>query len=779
MKIVDLFIQSIRKKACYNPDVQVAPACILWPDYDRQWEPVIARLQSEMPELCILGEYAPAKRTGPAIWLRCAIAGKSKHVEIPQGRVPIIYLPGFTRQDLRAIEQCPPPLVPLAELQYRGVIWSQINNKDWTILAFLSSEQEGLQLDVTKGSHCKSAMQRSLYRLLDEEIDVLRDKRLDKDYFNTLLTDGDPVRELLQWLDKGETFKSGRDENTWCAFVEICKSQFAFNPDDDGPIKGAANLAKHRGSWLSVWERYCESAERYPNIPILICKAEAPLADLFADAKTHGGWPQWNDRQERSLREDLIRTKDEVAHKARNSIKKLEEKHCERRSLVWAELGEAPLANALEHLLQLAKYSEQSMAAGTIADLSASYRSWGWQADEAALKALACVNKDEDLEAVKAAIHAVYMPWLEDSAQYLQKQVETHGYPGGIANNLMKIERKPGLCYFFIDGLRLDIAKRLIKCLQAFDFSVSEKPTWVAIPSVTATGKPAITPVHHLITGQDVNADFEPCVKASGQSLKGGYQLKKLLKENDWQIIDRQSNGDPNGSAWCEVGDIDSEGHKHGWRLAKYLDALVEDISDRIRQLFAAGWKTIHIVTDHGWLLLPGGMPQTKLPRALSENTWGRCAAIKPEAISNERHFPWSWNPNVHFALPAGVSCYKAHCEYTHGGISLQECMTLELIVTLGATTDGIPVTITDVTWKGLRCKVTVEGDPTGLSLDLRTHPGNAKTSIATVIKTFNTEGTSSVVVEDETLEGDPAYIAVIDHQNRLIAQKETQIGER
>ena len=30
----------------------------------------------------------------------------------------------------------------------------------------------------------------------------LKVKRLDKDYFNTLLTGGDPVKEVLQWLDK-------------------------------------------------------------------------------------------------------------------------------------------------------------------------------------------------------------------------------------------------------------------------------------------------------------------------------------------------------------------------------------------------------------------------------------------------------------------------------------------------------------------------------------------------------------------------------------------------
>jgi hypothetical protein len=41
--IIHHLIQSIRGAAVYNSEVQVAPACILWPDADRQWQSVILR----------------------------------------------------------------------------------------------------------------------------------------------------------------------------------------------------------------------------------------------------------------------------------------------------------------------------------------------------------------------------------------------------------------------------------------------------------------------------------------------------------------------------------------------------------------------------------------------------------------------------------------------------------------------------------------------------------------------------------------------------------------
>ena len=55
-------------------------------------------------------------------------------------------------------------------------------------------------------------MQLALYRLLDEDLDLLENRHLDKDYFNTLLTGGDPVRDLLQWIDQGDGFKQAANK---------------------------------------------------------------------------------------------------------------------------------------------------------------------------------------------------------------------------------------------------------------------------------------------------------------------------------------------------------------------------------------------------------------------------------------------------------------------------------------------------------------------------------------------------------------------------------------
>ena len=85
---------------------------------------------------------------------RCRQAG----AQVLGGTVPILYLPGTSRADLRVIETCPRELQPFAELQYRGVFWSQANGKDWTVNAFLSAKKDGLGLDVAQDSATQEAL---------------------------------------------------------------------------------------------------------------------------------------------------------------------------------------------------------------------------------------------------------------------------------------------------------------------------------------------------------------------------------------------------------------------------------------------------------------------------------------------------------------------------------------------------------------------------------------------------------------------------------------------
>lgn len=771
--VKEQLIKAIRKAATYNPDVQVAPACILWPDKEGQWKDVIPQLHPELPELFTLGDYDSEQKSGPAIWLRCVIAKTVAGIAIPEDLIPIIYIPGFSRQDLRDVRNSSAKIKPIIELQFRGSLWSQTSHKDWTLLAFLKSNQGGLGLNVHQDKATLNAIRSAFIEILDEDVKSLRNRVLNEAFFNELLA-GDIVRDVLRWIDQPDELHRSFDENRWQAFTGLCKSQLDFDLEKEGVLAGAQKLAEHKGDWLQIWERYCEAPQRYPNIPVQLRKTRMP-ADMFTDMS---GWPQWNESEEQHLADSLIKAAKLPAHEARKQVIKLEREHAERRELVWADLGEAPLAEALFWLNQAAEITEQAIAAGDVKVLIKTYFNSGWQADDAVLKALSLAATQTEINVIIPIIRAIYLPWLEDSALYLQKAISDSGYPGGSYEKQTMPKYGEGECVIFVDGLRYDLSKRLVSGLKTKGCKIEEKALWAALPTVTATGKPAVSPVRDKIIGASANADFEPEVIKTGASLKGGYQFDKLLKESGWQILTGNETGTVSGKAWGEVGNIDHDGHAQGWKMVRSINTKLTEIQECVHQLLSAGWKKVRIVTDHGWLLMPGGLPKIDLAKALAENKWKRCAAIKSGALSDENMFSWYWNSNQYFALASGISCYSKNVEYTHGGLSLQESLIPELVVTPDETKPSLfSLQITDVVWKGLRCKIAVEGKSVGLFAEIRIHAGDKTSSITLTQKGFDRHRMVSLVVEDETYEGKEVTVVILDGNDSLIAQIPTKVG--
>lgn len=767
MKVITHLINSIRAAANYNHEAQTKQHCILWTDKEKQWENVIPRFIAELPELLILGDYEPLVRRGPAIWLRVAIAGLVEEYRVPFGRIPVIYLPGVSRQDLRAVEQCPDELKPLDELQYRGVIWSQINARDWTIFAYLKSKKGGLGLNVNQDEATLQAMQRAINRILDEDVEDLKSRPLDKDFFNSLIAGVDTDKEILLWLSNPESFEAGKTNEEWQGFRELCKSKYKFDPEQDGVLAAAEKLGSYDEAWKRVWERFCEAPARYEGLPELLRKTIMPLYDK------HDRFPQWNEQQEGILRKELLMLTGMTEHTAREKIRKLENEHAERRTSVWAQLGEAPLAIALKWISDIALMTS-SVIVGDFAEIAKVQDTWGWQVDHAVISALTSVKKPEDIEAVTEAIRSVYLPWIDINARNLQQVVNEKGGPGNHKNP----EYVQDECVCFIDGLRFDLAKRLAVMLRKNNLDVMEEVTWTPSPTVTATCKPALMSVAEKIVGDDSDyQDFMPVIKDSGQFATSA-RMSHLLEEQGWTILTDATLDKPESRGWYEFGRIDEEGHKIGSRIAALVEGYLDEVQEHILKIINTGWKTVKIVSDHGWLLMPGGLPKISMPTSLTESKWGRCAAIKPGALYEGTYFPWYWNENVHFALPDGVSCYRGGIEYSHGGISIQECLMLRLTIKKKeAEQKERNILVTDIVWRGMRCNIAAEGDLKGVKADIRLKPAVAGSSIVMGMKEFNESGIASVVVDNDSTEGDAAYIVLLDSKNKVIYQSATVVG--
>ena len=251
-----------------------------------------------------------------------------------------------------------------------------------------------------------------------------------------------------------------------------------------------------------------------------------------------------------------------------------------------------------------------------------------------------------------------------------------------------------------------------------------------------------------------------------------------LLTANGYQVLQDGEGGDPQGRAWTEHGDVDELGHKQQAMLPVLLDGEVRSLCERIVGLLDLGWQQVVVVTDHGWLYLPSGLPKVELPYYLTKDEKmkkGRTGRLADGAVAPGGTVPWFWDPTVRMAVAPGIAAFVAGEVYEHGGVSLQECVTPVISVRAAAAGRG-PVGLT-VSWRGLRADVIVAGAPDGSHLDLRHKAGDQATSLLGGTVVVSPEGSTRILVEDGDAIDTPAFLVLLDAEDRVIAQDTVIIG--
>ena len=776
--VLDRLIASLRAKAA-PLDGQAPPAAVLWTDPGSEWKPLIDLLIENVEETLVLGDHDPARRTGPAIWLRCVVDRTLDEPRLPGDRPPIVYLPGVARQELRAGAECPDALKPLVELLFRGALWHHPNGGDWTVNAFLTSPKT-LGLDVADDRVTAAALSRALEEVARTPVAQLEGRRLEADDFDRMLA-GDVVRDLLRWMGDPDAARSRLGANGWHAFCNRCRDELAFDPAREADVTAGERMAAGEGGWAAVWERFAEAPGGYGDVAGLL-RRSAPAGGLRFEARER--WPDLNEADEAAVR-DALRELPGLAHDAAcEAVAGLERAHGGRRAWVWARLGQAPMAEVLEPLARLADGARRVPGGTEPADVAAAYGDRGWQADLGAWQALAAAPPADEA-CVAAAVRHLLEPWLDASARAFQAAVERAPLPG--AGGQPPVEADDDGCLVFVDGLRFDLGRRLAERLEERGFAVERRWRWAALPAVTGTGKPAVTPVAEALEGDAPGQTFGARLKDGGRPADAAA-LRAALETRGYQILDAPAadgrvggGGSAAPSAhpargWLETGEFDALGHQRGARLARDLEPELERVADRIARVLDAGWTSARVVTDHGWLWLPGGLPKVDLPKHLTESRWARCAVTAGESGPGVVRVPWHWNAAHRVATPPGAACFNRSEEYAHGGLSIQECLVPDLLVTRthgGETAAGV----TSVTWRGLRCFVEadVRGGP--VTADLRLgRPAGA--SVAAAAKPVDAEGAVSLVLADDEHEAAALVLVLLDEAGRVLAQRPVRAGE-
>jgi hypothetical protein len=764
--ILEAIAASLRQTAkSYFPGVEEAPVAVLWTDPEGNWQPIISRMAELLPELLVLGDYLPDKREGPVIWLKSVLAGKVPGLDLPKDQPPVLYLPGIARHQLRNADQCEWEIQPLVELLYRGVAWTHKNGRDWSVEAFFVAA-DGLGLDLAQDEKTRLSLRSALAVIAQSPVSRLQGRRLEASDFDSLVI-GDTPRDLLTWIGYSDAVKSEWGDERWHAFRSRCRDEFDFDPEKQAPLYAAERLGmREHAAWQGLWDRFCEAPAIYGGVRDRLDQAQ-PSGLLALDAEP---WPAVNAKAETEIAKALTALDSVAAHDARQKLASLEKQHATRRQWVWAKLGEAPLAHALKFLHALGEATRSVPSFSTLAEFSAWYHETGWLADIAALDALQSAGVDDG--AVSLAIRSVYLPWLEEVCSRFQ-QLSASGIP--VEAGLAAAE---GECLLFVDGLRIDLARRLAGQLEQRNLTLDFQTRFSALPTVTATAKPAVSPISGKLAGDKIPPDFQPN-GPDGKPLTS-QRFTKLLQESRIEKVDEGNlaPASPNSRGWCETGRIDSRGHDLGAELVLHLAAELSRVVTLVERLIAAGWQSVRIITDHGWLLMPGGLEKYDLPGYLVESRWSRCACIKGESVPNAPTVAWHWNPAEHLAVAPGAKSFKGGVEYSHGGVSPQECLLpIITIRPTGGIINHSASKITSVKWKRLRCSVEISNPIPGLKVDARRHGGDLSMSVAVSIKEVEPDGLVSILIKDESLEGQPITLVLLSASNELISKADTTVG--
>jgi hypothetical protein len=482
-------------------------------------------------------------------------------------------------------------------------------------------------------------------------------------------------------------------------------------------------------------------------------------------------WPQVNEEKEEALAQALTKAAKLDAGKALTTLNELEKEHSVRRNWVWFELGKSPLANALQYLVVVAAKTQEAFSTVSIDAIKDYYTNHGYRIDQHMRKALTVVKLEKDKTLVRAIIQLFYQPWLENITNKFQKLVSQDA--SIFTEQTAKTESESFV--LFVDAFRYELAEEFKHRLEKQKFKTTLNTGWSAVPSLTPTAKPNVSPIATAVSMQSEITEFRPQL-SNGKDLQTQV-FRDALKATEYKLVTSAGDIQAEGKYWQEIGDIDTKGHEEQSDMVKRIDELFDQVQEALDVAFEKGIKQVKIVTDHGWLLLPGGLPKTPLNAGLAETRWGRCALIKEGASTNLLHLPWRWNPSIFIAYAPGISFFKANEEYAHGGISVHECLVPTLIIE-NSNSHRILAEVKAVKWVNLKCTITTSDVPDGFLVDIRTKYNDSKTSVLDrVSKDKKISGNTITLMVDDSFEYQSATIVLMDENERILDKKPTTIG--
>jgi len=231
-----------------------------------------------------------------------------------------------------------------------------------------------------------------------------------------------------------------------------------------------------------------------------------------------------------------------------------------------------------------------------------------------------------------------------------------------------------------VDGLRYDCAFPIQEALKGHDVKI--EAVRAELPTITPVGMTALLPLGDAKLSLEVKCNYPHPILNGTDCSQPKARLEYLIQFGaDCRSIEdlESQSGKPKdlGELLVVAGHdaVDDIGHGSADNLVRHLHLEIQRLARLIRKLHLWGYEIVHVVTDHGFILLE----ESKLPEEVAcDKDWchvrkERFALVRASADVSLVTFPFAWDENMRVAVPPGLAFFKAEKSFSHGGASLQE----------------------------------------------------------------------------------------------------------
>ena len=129
---------------------------------------------------------------------------------------------------------------------------------------------------------------------------------------------------------------------------------------------------------------------------------------------------------------------------------------------------------------------------------------------------------------------------------------------------------------------------------------------------------------------------------------------------------------------------------------------------------------------------------------------------------------------------PPGAGAFRAGEVYSHGGISLQECVIPDIIVgdTGGATVASAELRIKSLNWKRWKLSVTLSGPLGNHQIEVRKAVRDPDSCVS-IDPLASNDTRLDFRVDPDTEEETPVFVVLIDAHGGVVDHRATLVGDR